>query len=513
MIFKRLSLLSIVLILSVLSTRVLLFNKDGLYFYLDEIRYKRLIITLSLAKKSNDLMVYVQSIYAINARPGYAIFYSLPVWLEQEYPNIPFGQIVNIIVNNLFILLIYLTVKKVANNKAAAIAVLFLIFSISSVIYIRHMLPYDIALMILILALYINLKTNSNYLFGLLVGLSFLTYPSYFYYLISIPLILLFYGRQKDRKVNEVKLLRQLADKLPAALLIKRAKKFISKNLRIKSFLLFVTGSITILILAHIFSIMINTSPYFQTLKDTSSDINQGDYMPALSFITEYILAYDGYWGIILVFCCILVIFLKNKNKFLPLIIYILITFSILEFFSHIYPKTVLYGRTVRPLYILLLILAAIVIEALIRQYFRKRLIFSNVVLSLIFIITIFNWWPKFLTFKDITYPSGFRKKAEDYLTIRYDKYKLEELYPKMTSEMDSNPEYLDSGKFYLVNTILLYPYFGTKDLICQKQMLLEEKHILSIFQPYQFEGFTKTMRGYLNQRPPKYQLVYCKTS
>lgn len=469
--------LLILIVLSIFLMRIPLFNKDARYFFGDEIFYKRLIITLQESERTNNPLLFWQGVFGINAKPGYGILYSLPIWLETQKPNIPSGAILNMFINSSMILLVFLILKKLLDTQTAVIATLVVIFSISSVIYIRHMLPYDASLTILLLALYTYLRSKSNFFFGVLSAFSFLIYPSYFYYFVPIPLLI-----------------------------------FVFNKFKFKPTLLFSIGFAVIILFAQIFSLLIGASPsYFVEAQQLSGVVTQGDFMPALSFLTAYVELYDGVWGLILIIFAPLIIFLKNK-KFFALGVYLVLAFLILEMFSHIAAKTVLYGRTIRPFYLLLLISGVIVLENFLKKASKEFNLRYYFIYGLFVLTAFINWWPNFNTFKDLVYPDNFRQEAKEYLLIMYGEYAVEDLYTKKETTNDSttDPPILISGRFYLTNPTLLYPYYGNLDPPCKEEVLIEREHTL-LFKPYRYEGFTKDMREYLTLDPPKYKLIYCR--
>lgn len=342
------------------------------------------------------------------------------------------------------------------------------------------MLPYDTALLIFLFGLYVYIRKKSAFLFGLASAFSFITYPSYFYYLIPIPFLI-----------------------------------FVLNKFKIKSPTLFIIGFAVIVCVAQLTSLIIGAKPsYFEEARLLSGVVTQGDFTPAISFITEYIFSYDGYFGLILAGLAPFIIIFAKTKKFLPIVICLLVIFLLFEIFSHIIPKTVLYGRTIRPYYFLLVISGVIVFDNAIRNISQKLNIRYAAFLGLFFLVIIINWWPRFNSFRTIVYPADFRKEAENYLSQKHNKYILEDVYVKKETIDDSttDPPVLESGKFYVVNPTLLYPYFGSLEPPCEREVLFTREHPL-LFKPYHFEGFTRQMRGYLVNEPPKYQLIYCKNT
>lgn len=485
-IFKQRRLI-FVLVLIIFFTRLLILHKDAVQFWADEGRYPILITNLDEAFKSGNYLLPIQRLFNIDARPGAGLFYYPAAFLDWKNPNIPFSLYYNLIINTLILIIVFFIVKKIQNTNVAIATTLLVTLSIASFIYIRHTLPYDIAILLLVLGLYLHVYFKKTFLFGLLAGLSFLTYPSYYYYIVPIPFILVLYHRS------------------------------------IKSALLFIIGIFLVLISTQFFSIVIKSPPYFRSLQEQSGGvtaINQGDYIPAAAYISEYILAVDGYWNLFLILAIFPSLFLiKDKKKIIFFAIYLLIVFLILETFSHILQKHVLYGRTVRPLYLLTLGLAALVLERVFNNFKSKKIYMFSI--SILLLVSISNWLPRFLAYKNLTYPKQFQQKARDYLNSKYDKYEIEDvLFVNYWDTENSDPKLVwhffkpgEQGKYYTMNAVQTFPYYGNfnMDQFCKYEVLLKEPHIQYIFKPYRFEGYKKAMRNRMEQDPFYYQLIYCK--
>lgn len=506
----------IFVLILVLFTRLILFTGYGRYFFGDEIRYNRLIVTFKEAQKFSNPLYYLQGIFAIHARPGYAIIYTPAIWLEKQSRDnpdfiqnskndFPYGVMLNVILNSLMVLLIYLILKETISIRVAFLATVLIIFSISSVIYVRHMLPYDASLVILFFGLCLYIKTHSPFLFGLLTGLSFLVYPSYTYYLIPIPLLLLFFAK-KAKNITEQSVIA-VANKITERLHLRK--------IHAGETIIFSTGFVIVLLITETFSRVVGDESYLLTIQQLSAsvaELKQGDFISALSFLAEYIRNNDGYWGIVMASLAPFVFLFRKRKVFLLLTLYLITIFMLFEVFSHLIPKTVLYGRTMRPFYLMLLVTAAIVFDIFFQKISTKLrvpvLLFYTLLITIVFI----NWWPRFTALKDLVYPAAMRMEAESYLQTHYGEYKLEDVYTKkrFLEDKATDPPILESGKFYLVNPTLVYPYFGNLSVPCEKEVLLAKEHAL-LFKAYRFEGFTREMRKYLANDPPKYQLIFCK--
>lgn len=457
-----------------LVTRISLFNPNALYFFSDEVRFDDLVLSWRKVDSGEDFLNPLRAVFKIQARPGYGIFFSFPAYLESKNPAIAFGAILNILINTLIPLLIFLIVKKIDGIKAAILASIFVACSISSIVYIRHMLPYDLGLTFMILAVYIFSRTKSLFLTGLVLSFSYLTYPGYLYYLFPIPILIFLF------KPNLVPIIRYLL------------------------------GFALPIIIVEVSSRLLTQTSYIEIAKALSGTVMQGDFIRASTFIKEYILLNDGYLGLILSLSALLIIFIKNKKLALFLGIYLIFVFLILEIASDITHKTVLYGRTIRPFYLLLLISAATILSNLSAYLYKFKAWVGTLIYFLIIVLVLVNFWPRYTAFKNSIYPRDFDKQAKSILDSTSN---LIYVLSNKTSEVDKkqNKKILAPESYYIVNTDLLYPYYGNKEFICKKKILIQKPYILSTTGAYLFEGFSFRMRFFLVKDPPAYQLIYCK--
>ena len=178
------------LTLVILSSRLPVFSSNATDFFGDERHYSELINALNQSSANQNYMIAVHKLFSLNARPGLGLLYYPAALLEWKNPGVPFGLFFNLIINSFSMIFIYLIIQKSYNRRSAIAATLFVTFSITSIVYMRHLIPYDLALFLFLFGLYIYVYFNKLFIFGLFVGLSFLTYPGYYYYLIPLPFIL-----------------------------------------------------------------------------------------------------------------------------------------------------------------------------------------------------------------------------------------------------------------------------------------------------------------------------------
>ena len=480
--------LFLVLVLVIFFTRLLIFNKAAAGFMADERQYKELITQLNESAAKNDYMIAVHKLFSLNARPGLGLFYYPAALMEWKNPNIPYGAYYNLIINSFCLILVYLIVKKIQGKKAAILATLIVTFSIPSVLYIRHLLSYDIALFLLALGFFVYINFKKLFIFGLFVGLSFLTYPSYFS-LLPIPVILTLFHRS------------------------------------LKQPLIFLIGVGMVLIGAQVFSLLLGeTTTYFHSLQIESGGVTsayQGDYMPAAPFISEYILTVDGFWNLLLILAILPGIFLiQKRSEFIAFLLYLVLVFLTMEISSHILERHVLYGRTIRPFYLSALVFSTLILERILSSLRNKKIYVVG--FGILISVICLNWLPRFIIFRNLIYPAQFKEQSREYLKARYGEFIVEEALFVNYFGINSPPkmkiftEYkeAESGKFYIINANVIYPYFGSYDLnlFCKNEVLLKKPHVQYAFRPYLFEGHSKVMREQMDKDPLYYQLIFCKS-
>lgn len=466
-------------------TRVALFNPSAQQFWADERHYAQLLSQLKEAERVSNYKIAYQTIFRLNARPALGLFYFPAAILEWKNSSIPFGIYFNFIVNFLCLLLVFLIAKEMVNKVAAFLSVCIITLTISSVIYLRHLLSYDMALLMVLISGYVYLKYKNFFISGIFIGLSFLTYPGYYYYFIPIPFLI--------------------------AINYKSIKKLI----------IFSLGIGVVLILTQLAYIIAGeTTPYFQSVMIEGSGgatSNYGDFIPAFSYISDYVYSLDGAWGIVLLVIILPGIFVVKNKKLSYFFTYILAVFFLLELYSHILQKNVLFGRTIRPLYLSTLVLSALIIERFFSKFSKKIYIFAIV---LVIAISVINWFPRFTLYKDLVYPKQFQEKSRQYLLRNHPTANVEEaIFVNYWATKEEVPEHFfkpekgEKDKFYITNAVQMFPYYGNYDLndFCEHEVVLKEAHIQYLFKPYLFEAHKKVMREKMKQDPLYYQLILCK--
>lgn len=470
-------------------TRFFLVNENALFFFPDESRFVLLEQGMRASFYAQEITPYLTALFSLDARPGYGLLYGPAVFLVALTERDSVIQLANIVIVVLSCIFLYLIIKKIFFSVLALISAFFYFCSLSSVTYIRHALPYDGSILFFLLSLYATLQ-GSYFLSGVLFGFSFTIYPGIYFSVLPMLLFLLLLVPKEKRK---------------------------------KRLLVYVIGFFSVLLGFEITSRLFTGTSYVTTALKLSGTITQGDFMPAVIFYAEYVFANDGVLGVILGFSgAIITGFLLIKKRYslgkyiLLLFWLIVVNYLFYELMTFILQRMVLYGRTVRPFYIMNIILSTAVLSSL---FFRmvghlqktSAVIYKIVALIIVVLLVLLNYYPRYSTFVQLEYPDNFVASNRSLIPP------VKKVFSSFASTKEQVPDIvpvsgLKAGQYYFVNTSLLYPYYGLKEIGCKEKVLIERLHILGLYGPYAFEGFNKKMRGYLRRNPPVYQLIYCES-
>ncbi|MBI2442886.1 MAG: glycosyltransferase family 39 protein [Candidatus Levybacteria bacterium] len=483
--FELLALLSL-LIVSVYS-RLLLINQGALYFFPDEGLFHFLQDGVKNSLQSGSVIPFVESIFTLVARPGYGLVYGIFAYLVELTGEKSYVQYGNIIISLLSSFVLFLILRKVFSPVIGLVSLLFCLSSLSFVTYLRHALPYDGSFFFFLLSIYLLLR-RTYLLAGILLGLALTIYPGIYFSIIPTFLFFFFVTPKQQRK---------------------------------KRLLTYVIGFASVLLFLEIVSQMFANTSYLKSALSLSSTVTQGDFMPAVLFYTEYIFANDGVLGIVLGFSGVIIIgvlLLKKRyslgKSVLLLFWLIIVNYLFYELMTFILRKMVLYGRTLRPFYFMNIVLSCVVLSTFFFETIKRLQTHSvtmyKTIACILLVLTVFiNFFPRYLAFTRLEYPDNFMTSA--YSSIPLENTSITSFSSTKEQEPDIVPiSGLQSGSYYFVNTSLLYPYYGLKEIGCAEKVLIKRPHIQGQHMPYAFEGLNKKMRSYLRSHPPVYQLIYC---
>ncbi|MFZ2024872.1 MAG: hypothetical protein WAV51_01135 [Microgenomates group bacterium] len=471
-------LIAVVLFALSFCIKLPLVKENALGFFADEVRYSMYLTDeFNTAMIKEDFHIFWQSIFDIHARPAYGVLYTPSLYLTNITKNDLFGPVYNLVLNSLCIVLLFFIVKKIFSYKTAFISTGVFLFSMTSLSYVRHMFPYDGALLFFLFGLCVYVYSNSVFFFGVLMGISFAVYPGNYFYILPIPFLMLFWPLESQWKTR-----------------LWRSTKFLIGFLFVVSVFEYVSISLG------------NPMSYIQTAMQLSHTVTQGDFVPAVKFIVQYIYANDGFVGIMVFVTGILALrhmyLLRRKNRYYTIIFfYIVCMYFIMELMSFGTHSMVLYGRTVRILYMFMMLSSAVWLSVKI-----KHVVFIEI-LALCIII---SWIPRYNSYVAVVYPKDVLYYAS-LLTSSLAPLHVVSAYKREAGEAGT-VDLGSANQFYITNVEFLYPYYGTKAITCgNKIVLLHTLYPLATYKPYLFEGFSEIERGNFYRDPPYYQLIHCQ--
>ncbi|MBI4726371.1 hypothetical protein HY768_03960 [candidate division TA06 bacterium] len=312
----------------------------------DESRYGYSIYALDCLK-SLDFKGFLNNIFITQARPGDAILRLMPAGIQGILyhtaswdPRLPVSLVIPQLFNLLISILLTLVFYRVSLilwrdfYPAFSATVVYSLLANSN-IYVRHLLPYDAALLIFLSALFYILKDNRTAavsvktagIAGALAALSFLTYPGYYY----IPVLV--WGALWIRGRGE-----------------KPAKKLLANTG-------FFAASLALVMLVFEGLARLGGSSYLNNARGLPATIIQGSFKEGYTFGVKYLVQVEGMIGLLLVICLLWYAGLivrelarQGPKKLLKDYVFLLFILSGAGFMIHasisaIFHKMVFYGR------------------------------------------------------------------------------------------------------------------------------------------------------------------------
>jgi len=319
---------------------------NGAMAFPDESRYGHSIYALDCLQ-NHDYKGFLSNIFITQARPGDVLLHLIPAGIQGIFyhtsgwdPRLPVSfiipQLFNLIISLLLTLVFYrLSLIVLKDFYPAFSATVIYSLLANSNIYIRHLLPYDAALLIILTALWYVLKNRESsknisktaLISGFLAAISFLTYPGYYY----SPVLI--WG----------------------AFAIGAWGKTPLKNI-FNTSAIFTASLGLVIVVFEGFARLIGSS-YLHNAIGLSSAINQGSFEEGFTFGLKYLIQVEGIIGYLLILCFVWYICLKvsemtrqgTKKTFMD-DFFLLIVLSGSGFIVHaslsaIFHKMVFYGR------------------------------------------------------------------------------------------------------------------------------------------------------------------------
>lgn len=456
-----------------------------------------------------ELKSSLRDIFSTEGRPGDAFIELIPNTLQfvtgeilgkdyyeskNSFPLFLF----NFLIYACILLLIYrLTNYILKNDFFALFSVLTYTTLTNSHLYLRHAIPYDTSLLILLFVLYRIIvyidKDKTDFLtifnLGLLCFFGYLVYPGYILLCLVILITSLLY------KIH----INQLRTKL-------------------LNLIYFSLGSVSCLIIFEMLSRFAGTS-YIQSALHLSSTITQGSFDESFVFILKYLVEVEYITGIILIISLPLtlvsaikiVINKEYSNNSIILLLFLSLTtlYVIYAGAGYFFNKVVLYGRLIHQFFPFLCIFLAFTVSRIFNSYILKK--------SLVLAISVLGAYNFFIAFDNYLSHSYPRDIAWQYLNaapsaeiISYCEYenswsalpkKINKDLYKFENISTSNSK---SDKIYIINCCYVYSVndlskYNAFNPTSELKLIDSKKHFLN-FKAYQYEGYGADERKLLDK-------------
>lgn len=485
----------------------------------DESRYSLSLRALdSLLRK--DVTQFFYHLSSADARPGASLLNLLPGAVQGAMfvafglnPDTPHSYLVPLLFNCLVLLLsMYLLYRiglLVLRDQATALAVV-VIYSclINTNIYLRHLIPYDLAIAIsLFLMLRVLTIVEKGYhvsrwqAFYLGAGAMFTfgVYPGYYLIIPIIGLLL----------VDWRNLLARFATHLQLGLS-------------------YTAGVLAVFLLFEGIAWLGGMS-YLQSSTKLSGTIVQGAFDEGFTFLFRYLVSVEGALGLLVLLCMAASLVLLGqrwhavglRRFFLETIcrptsllaVFFVAGFLLHASLSYFFHKMVFYGRLIHPYYPIILLYCVGSVLLLAQRYFRPApLVAAGLALGAFGIFA--ARYVRLVYPRDVLYRYGIDTQAGK---VRY----FDEAAESMPSQRYKSPMVLRRGGAYtaypgtltLVNCSNLYPVSaaGFRAYVPPAgQRLLYEGASFCSFPAYTFEGLDREGRQTLQQQQVRFR-IYIK--
>jgi hypothetical protein len=470
----------VVVIVFLLAYRLMLIS-SGHMFFLDENRFTAALQLVELRWKYP--VEALSKFFEVDGRPGYILFSIIPAVMQKGVvmlglvlvgsPRVyDISSFFNILYCLVIFIYLYIILRiLVKDSRFAAMGVLLYGLLANSYVYIRHLLPYDLALALFMAALYLVVRGAGQkqfsrrdlFLSGILSGLAYSVYPGYFLF-VGIIGGSLFFG-SKERNKNTV-------IHLGAALLV--------------------------LISWEVLAQMVGTSYYLNSVSITGA-INMGNSSEALAFLPKYLIAAEGYTGYILLMLVasyLLVVWKADRTIFKPIFILAVGGYLFYGVLGTIFHKLVFYGRIIHMFFPLMIIAGVMVLK----KYWPYR--WGKITLGLVFGVVVVSFIRVGIPYISLDYPKDF--------FYRY--WAEEKAWRILRLNENEPPRELKADKHWGIGINLrnLYPItlekYSFTDMGEGMILVAEKPHPLN-FTPYQFEGYSEEKRQLIVERDIQMQL------
>lgn len=493
----RPSRLLLALLLVAYALRLMLIVNGGQYYYPDELRYNR---ALAAAEHiwQGDFGRAVKQLLRVERHPGIAAAELLPAlfhrvihgltrdgplfWDRGDYRQVlPLDFRISALIfampSVLSMGLIYLIARQAGADESEALLGAFLLAAANSwFIWSKHLLPYDISMLLGLAAIYSALRLNasravSGLWIGFLAFLTFWVYNGHFTLVIVIGLLYAVYLAQSPRQT----LVRTLA---------------------------MAVGALLLFTPIAVFNALVLDSDIISYMIEFSNTIIYGDYAEGIVFPFLYFRDTEGIiallWLIGLAFAVWRIWHQPewtHRRRGLLWFASLMTLYLLMALLSTGLQQFTLYDRTVRVLTPFLIMLSAYAFAPhLLRYGYRAALPFAAVV----GILALVNFMPAI----QLQYPLEIARQVYR----EYDDVSAESTFSDSSRMYSVSLPEVPDARYKLINAGYYYPIIEKKDLP-EGEILLEISHPFN-YKPWQYGGMTPALRGYLDRHSIKIWLI-----
>jgi len=405
-------------------------------------------------------------LFSTQGRPGAVLIGLIPAAIQRwTGMNAVVVSQFNVVVSLVIVWLVYRILLTFAERwQAIAGTALFTLIHANS-IYIRHLLPYDWALMFFLLACWIALRRKPMRLsmaqvalISLLCGFGFSIYPGYYPLIGIMGLLIIIFNRRY-----------------------------------VATLLVFATGMIAVQLIYVGLSPVARLS-YVDLLRAFASTINQGDYTDSYAFAVSYLVDSEGVFGAALLVLFGVSVLLAIRRHDLDARVRGLIILTLLAYLAYatlvfVFHAAVYYGRLIHAYVPFILIGSVLALTTLPPRY--TRLVWGGI-LALGAASLIVNA----AIYLPLQYPNMVRTR----LFADYPDLKACELITNIDWKLAATGGCDVMG----VNVRFLWPGMDTKMAFEPPpnwEALYLTNHPAN-YWPYQYEGYTRQERNDIRQRP-----------
>lgn len=493
--------LGLLIIFIAMAVRISWMGK-GVYAFTDETRYEASQYLVGQLLQGN-IKEGCSALLKTDARPVDCLLHALPALLQQLLPhqqgiNHPTSligvQYFHVFLFGMLAFVFYrLTVLLFPQTDYIPLfALTCFVLLVNNHVHARHILPYDTALLLLLMALGIIVHVHrseglisfrAKYTAGTLAALAWLTYPGYYW----MPVLMMGY-----------------------LFLVSGNKKFTDGCREVIPFL---AGAFVVVLFFEALYWCYGKSLLY-SLAGLSLDINQGDYNESLEFMIQYMKESNGAAGWILSYAfliagalSLLTLLRARMTVFDPLRVFLGLAFGAWAFhmvLGEVFEFMVFYGRLIHAF-------IPFMIWALIAACIRLRSILPvspSVSLSVLVVLLLFSFYHFDQSYRFITYPRDVLFQFSHARTTD----SLEAPVVQLAKQANGKIPYCNIHSPYayynlpnrqvdpslvFYNTAILYPIEGQEVVSCAQSsptLLLRAPYYLC-FAPYGYEGYSPAAR------------------